>query len=419
MTIIDDPAYDRSTMVRPPKLNRLFAAGADADYSKHTATYGNFEAASTKTDLVDLLQEAGLTGRGGAGFDTWRKLAATRDARSGRLFGAGPVLIANGAEGEPRSIKDSTLLRHAPHLIIDGLLAAAAALRASQVHIYVEPASIPGVSAALAQRADASRIVLTEAAETFISGEASAVVNAIENGVALPQDRIRRLSESGLKRRPTLVQNVETFAHIALIARYGASWFRSVGTPRDPGTRLVTVSGDVQHETVLEVAGDTPLREVLRHFDAERTVIAAVLVGGYHGSWIPANQLELPLSADGLAPVGGHPGAGVIFVLGRHRCGLQATAEIVEYLAQQSARQCGPCMFGLPAMADLLTRIATGSRDPTLVTELRRLSDSVAGRGSCHHPDGTSRLVLSALWAFSADVTQHLSGRCLRARARR
>jgi len=146
--------------------------------------------------------------------------------------------------------------------------------------------------------------------------------------------------------------------------------------------------------------------------------MTAVLVGGYHGTWIPSDQLELPLSAEGLAPVGGHPGAGVIFVLGRHRCGLQATAEITQYLAQRSARQCGPCMFGPPAMAGLLARIAAGDRDTRLVSELRRLSDSVAGRGSCHHPDGTSRLVLSALWAFSADVTQHLSGRCLRAARR-
>jgi NADH:ubiquinone oxidoreductase subunit F (NADH-binding) len=320
-----------------------------------------------------------------------------------------PVVI--GAEGEPRSRKDAALLRNSPHLVIDGLLAAAAAVAASQVYLYTSAGNLPSLRAALAERSDSKRIQLVEAPDTFVSGEASAVVNAIENTSALPVDRVRRLSDSGLKRRPTLVHNVETLAQMALIARFGPAWFRSRGSDRDPGTRLVTVTGDVDREGVAEVAGDTPICDILRSFGAPEDALA-VLVGGFHGTSVPGGRLGLRLSTAGLSGLGGQPGAGVLFVLGSNRCGLRETAGILRYLAGESARQCGPCLSGLPALAKLLTRVAASDRDPALAGELRRISESVTGRGSCHHPDGTARLALSALSAFGHDLTQHQAGRC-------
>jgi NADH:ubiquinone oxidoreductase subunit F (NADH-binding) len=257
-------------------------------------------------------------------------------------------------------------------------------------------------------------VSLVVAPDTFISGEASAVVNSIENDDARPRDHIRRLSETGLRKRPTLVHNVETLAHVALVARHGADWFRAAGTFRDPGTRLVSVSGDVRREGVFEVPGDIRVRDVLAAAGVATDAVSAVLVGGYHGTWLRGPQLDLPLSADGLAPVGAAPGAGVLMVLGRHRCGLAATAEIVRYLAAESARQCGPCRFGLPALADRMSALAEGRQGPDAVGDAARLADSVTGRGACHHPDGTARLVQSTLVAFADDVEAHLSGRCTR-----
>ncbi|GAA1001356.1 NADH-ubiquinone oxidoreductase-F iron-sulfur binding region domain-containing protein [Subtercola frigoramans] len=398
----------------PATTTRLFVAGASASHAAHLRTYGPLATEAIDNTLLVALEASGLTGRGGAGFATWRKLAAADEARADRVLRSSPIVIANGAEGEPRSTKDATLLQNSPHLVIDGLLATASAIKASQVYLYTVAENFPAVQRALNERPDARHIILVEAAESFISGEASAVVNAIENGVALPTDRIRRLSDSGLKKRPTIIQNVETLAHIALIARYGARWFRSIGSESDPGTRLVTVSGDVQHEGVTEVAGDTPLRDILATRGVDRSNVLAVLVGGYHGTWVAADNLGVELSAAALAPLGGHSGAGVLYVLSKQRCGLKATADIVQYLANESARQCGPCMFGLPALASVLTRIASGHRDPNLRRELRELSDTVAGRGSCHHPDGTARLALSALSVFADDANHHLSGRCTR-----
>jgi NADH:ubiquinone oxidoreductase subunit F (NADH-binding) len=410
MTMRDFATVDRGA--EPPLgVGRLFLAGARANHDSHVATYGPLPAGGP--GLIGELERSGLTGRGGAGFSVARKLRATETAKSAGLWGASAVVIANGAEGEPRSVKDQTLLRNSPHLVIDGLLTIAAAVGASKTYLYTTRGGIAPVKAAIAQRRDARRIVVVEAPDSFVSGEASAVVNLIDNGIALPKDRISRLTTTGVKGRPTLVHNVETLAHVGLIARFGAEWFRSCGTDRDPGTRLVTLSGHSDRERVIEVPGDIPIVDVLRTAGVSADQVGAALLGGYHGAWVTGSQLDSRLSPAGLAPLGAHPGAGIVYVIDHRQCGLRATAEIVRYLSSESAQQCGPCMFGLSEMAALLERLAARSFDKNLRRDLEATSRAVVGRGSCHHPDGTSRLVLNALEVFSTDVQAHLSGRCL------
>ncbi len=385
----------------PAGAGRLFAAGGEASLAAHLATYGHLPTQHPGAGLARELELSGLTGRGGAGFPVWRKLTAT-------AAGHRPVVIGNGAEGEPRSQKDANLLQHAPHLVIDGLLATAGALATDQVYLYVRSDSAASVRRALAERPDGGRVRVVLAPHTFISGEASAVVNAVERGIALPTDRRQRLSQAGLHGRPTLVHNVETLAHIALVARYGGAWFRGTGTPDDPGTRLVTVSGDIPAGGVLEVAGGTRVADVLTACHTDPSQVTAALVGGYHGRWLPVGELAAALSPSGRAT----PGAGVIVVLGHGRCGLSMTSEIVRYLAAQSAGQCGPCMFGLPALASALDLLAAGRPPAGTADRIRQLATTVTGRGACHHPDGTSRLVLSALDAFADDAAAHTRGRC-------
>ncbi|MFP5313532.1 MAG: NADH-ubiquinone oxidoreductase-F iron-sulfur binding region domain-containing protein [Actinomycetes bacterium] len=409
---------------------RLLAAGAEAGWTQHLETFGAWNPQAAGSGLLEALTAAGLTGRGGAAFETWRK--ATAAAESGRtgLFTAGPVVIANGAEGEPLSFKDRTLLAHAPHLVIDGLTALAAAVSAGSgssglrgggrprtgtgsagLYIYATAGSLPQVHQALRDRPGGKRIRLVAAPDTFIAGESSAVVNMIANGTPVPMDQRRRLSESGLNGRPTLVVNVETLAQVALIARYGARWFREAGTPADPGTRLVSVSGPAPvRDVVLEVPGGAQLSAVLQDAGLDPGTLSAVLVGGYHGRWVrPGAHVLSPVGPPGTTA---RPGAGVIHALDRQTCGVQATARILSYLAGQSARQCGPCMFGLPAMASVLNRIAGGERNPRLAPELDRLGRLVSGRGACRHPEGTTGLVSSALEVFAADFRAHLSGYC-------
>lgn len=395
----------------PQGTGRLFQAGAHANLNQHEYAYGPLEANTMTSKLIDTLTRAGLTGRGGAAFASWRKLAAIQQGRGTPHA----IVIANGAEGEPLSFKDKTLLAHSPHLVLDGLLLVGRTVNATELYLNGNAAAMSSVQSAVAQRADAPGINLIPAADTFISGEASAVVHAIGGGGAIPRDKRQRLSESGLKKRPTLVLNVETLAHIALIARFGAFWFSSVGADDEPGTRLLSISG-FANKQVLEMAASATVAEVLAAAAVDPSEVQAILVGGYHGRWIKPLNYRLATNGPTLSTV--RPGAGVIHLLGKGQCGLKTTASIACYLAQESAKQCGPCVFGLPAMAQTLSALADGGRDPLLPAELERLSALVAGRGACHHPDGFVQLIASALETFSDEVAAHLGGQCLAASGR-
>jgi NADH:ubiquinone oxidoreductase subunit F (NADH-binding) len=353
--------------------------------------------------LIELLAQAGLTGRGGAGFPTWRKLAAV-------ATGDRPVVVGNGAEGEPASGKDALLLSRSPDLVLDGLRLVAEAVGAQQRYLYVQPSLVGHVRNAVAGRRDPVRVVA--APDTFLAGEESAVVAALSGRRALPTDKLVRVTQAGLRGRPTLVQNVETLAHIANIARYGPRWFRRNGTPDEPGTFLATISGAVGQPGVHETSYGTPLADVLDLAGGPAAALGAVLVGGYHGVWLSMAQASrVPMSRAGLAPYGGSPGAGVVYALPMTRCGLVETARITGYLAGQAAGQCGPCRNGLPAMADTLHQLAAKG-DPRLPARLEHLTRLVTGRGACHHPDGTARLVRSALDVFAGEIGLHLAGRC-------
>lgn len=399
-------------MSRPPQLPRLFAA-TDASLAAHLTTFGELPVVGA--GLVEQIDEADLSGRGGAGFPAALKMAA--------ITGRRPVVVGNGAEGEPLSRKDAALLARAPHLVLDGLDAAAAALNADEIYLYVHPDAITAVTAALDERRAADmntrQVDLIEAPDRFVAGEESAVIRRIEGGPALPRDRTVVSALSGVKGRPTLVNNVETLAHIALIARFGPQWFRAVGEPDEPGTMLVTLSGALHRHGVVEVPTGTLLSSLIEtSADTDPRSLAAILVGGYHGSWLPAGSFAgIRLSRTGLTALGASPGAGIVHALGSGECGLARTAEITRYLADQSARQCGPCLNGLPRLADLVEQLAHGRVDDRLVQEIRRLARVVDGRGSCRHPDGTARMVRSTLRAFARDIELHAQQRCTAAEA--
>jgi NADH:ubiquinone oxidoreductase subunit F (NADH-binding) len=250
----------------------------------------------------------------------------------------------------------------------------------------------------------------------FVAGQESALVNRLDGRPGLPGDSLVSVRERGVDGRPTLVVNAETLAQLALLARYGADWFRSVGTPEDPGTFLVSLTGSsrevVPRPGVVEVARGTPLRDVLTSAATPLPRARAVLVGGYHGTWLPLAALDAPLSRQGLAPYGATPGAGVVHVLDRWACPLRTSADVASYLARESAGQCGPCVNGLPRMADTLARLAVPGADPRLAPEVQRLQALARGRGACAHPDGTAHFVASTMRVFAGHVEAHLRGEC-------
>jgi NADH:ubiquinone oxidoreductase subunit F (NADH-binding) len=219
--------------------------------------------------------------------------------------------------------------------------------------------------------------------------------------------------EAGVRRRPTFLSNAETFAHVALIARHGADWFRSVGDPTLPGTTLITVSGAVGSPGVVEVPTGTTVRQILGLAGGTTGSVTAAVTGGYGGSWVSASAaIDLPWTPSGLRPAGGVPGAGVLAVISSDTCGLVETARVVRWMAGQSAGQCGPCRFGLAAVAadfDLLA--ATRMKGASLRALQQRLG-VIPGRGACRHPDGIVRFAATALEVFDHEVQRHLSGHC-------
>jgi NADH:ubiquinone oxidoreductase subunit F (NADH-binding) len=406
-TTVSPHAPDAATS--SPRASGLrLMAHPTVDLDAYARAHGPLPWSGTAGRLIPVVEAAGLLGRGGAGFPTARKLAAV-------AAGRGAVVIGNGAEGEPASSKDRTLLSLAPHLVLDGLQLAAEAVDAEKVYLHVPEPLCEHLRTQLSRRRragwDRYRVEVVASVDAFVSGEESAVVSRVEGRAPLPRTKQALVVTSGVRGAPTLVQNVETLAHIALVARRGAAWFREVGTAEEPGTFLATLSGAVAAPGVYEAPYGIGLGELLAAAGGASAPPRAVLVGGYHGTWLPADP-ELRLSRKDLRPLGGSPGAGVVVALATSHCGLAESARIAEYLAHQTANQCGPCLNGLPRMADTLTRLARHGRDPRLPGEIERLAGLVEGRGACRHPDGTARFVRSTLWAFADEVRLHLSGRC-------
>lgn len=351
--------------------------------------------------LLTAVEASGLSGRGGAGFPTSTKLRAVAEGRRR------PVVVANAMEGEPLSDKDAVLLDRNPALVLDGLEIVGRATRCRRCILAVhQDMDTLALDPALRGR----RVELARLGGGFVAGQESALVNQLNGRAPLPSDQFRRVTQVGVDGRPTLVLNAETLAHLALVARHGAAWFRSAGLADDPGTSLFTISGSVGRPGVVEAARGSRLVDVLE--PAVPVEPAAVLVGGYHGGWVPVRELGVRLTRSDLAPYHAAVGAGVLHVLGADVCPLEMADQVVTYLAAESARQCGPCVNGLPRLASTMHRLASGVRDDPLPLELDRVARLVSGRGACAHPDGTARFVGSTLHTFAEHVEEHLHGHC-------
>jgi NADH:ubiquinone oxidoreductase subunit F (NADH-binding) len=365
------------------------------------------------TELLELVEASGLTGRGGAGFPTHVKMR-------GVLAGPAPrVIVANGAEGEPASDKDKTLLAANPHLVLDGLHIAASIVGAEQTYLYVHdaPDVVATARQAIAERrglgTDEREVRLVTAPPAFVSGEESSVVSRISGGAAIPRSKPPRVFEAGAFGRPTLVQNVETLAQIGLIARVGAEEFRRVGPPSQPGTMLFTVSGAVRAPGVVEAPVGERLTTLIEAAGGLSAHPQAVLLGGYHGAWTPWRVArELTMSNEALRPYNLSVGAGVVVVLPSDACGPTEVARVLDYLADQSAGQCGPCVFGLPALATSYKEVVRGRRHSRHRRQLTELPAMLERRGGCHHPDGSLRFLRSAQQVFAGHLDSHRRGTC-------
>ena len=398
----------------PASLPRLLAgleAGRALRLDEHIAVHGTAPLGREAFDikrLIATLEQCALRGRGGGGFPVAAKLGAVARARRA------PVVVVNGVEAEPVSEKDRTLLGQSPHLVLDGAQVAAAALSAGEVMICTPGSSewvTAAVSAAVAERSGRLADVpmrVVPIPDAYVAGEETAVVSYLNDGTPLPTWRPPYVFERGVARRPTLVNNAETLAHIALIVRHGIDWFRQLGTTERPGSTLITLSGAVLAPGVYEAAYGTPIASLIENAGGQPAELRALLVGGCGGSFVPAGAItELTLDDESLHRAGAALGPGVIVAMPQSSCGVAETVALAEYLARASARQCGPCQFGLPAIAKSLRIITSGTADARERKRMEGWLQDVHGRGACRHPDAAIRVIRSALAVFSQEFAEH------------
>ena len=362
-----------------------------------------------ESPLIGRVERAGLRGRGGAGFPLATKLRAVAHSRRRS------VVVINVAEGEPASRKDKMLASRLPHLLLDGGQLAAEAVGADEVIVCVcesDSAGVKGVAAAMEERrpqaGEAAAMRLATVPGDYVAGQEAALVNHLGGGPAIPTFTPPMIFEQGVRRRPTLMSNAETLAHLALIARHGSRWFRELGTAAQPGSALVTLSGPVANPGVYEIEHGAPLASLIDAAGGTTAPVRAALLGGYAGSWIAGEFLHgIALSDEHLAPHGASLGAGVVLLLSESACPVAETVRVTRWLASQSSGQCGPCVNGLQAMARTLEEVGAGAAPASATQRIERLASLVARRGACGHPDGAVTFTLSALEAFAPEFADH------------
>lgn len=402
--------------VRLPRLLSGTPEEGQMSLREHLAIHGEIPAARGKghkrgvaAGLVESVERAGLRGRGGAAFPTAVKMRAVAAERRRA------IVVANGAEGEPASLKDKLLLEALPHLVLDGGSLAAAAVGAGELIVCV-PRSASAARHSLTQalrerereRFDSVAVRVELVPDRYLAGQESALVSHLNGGPGVPTLTPPMPFERGVQKRPTLINNVETLAQIALIARYGSDWFRELGTPGQPGSALLTLSGAVEYPGVYEIEHGAPLGDLIEAAGGSTSEIKALLLGGYSGTWLPGMLAHtLSLSAEDLAPHGAVLGPGIVLALAEDACGVAETARVTRWLSEETAGQCGPCVHGLNAIASAVEELQGGTAATGTEQRIARWASMVQRRGACAHPDGAVRFVSSALNVFAEEFAEH------------
>lgn len=347
--------------------------------------------------LIDALARAELHGHGGAHFPTATKLAAVA-TQHGR-----PTVVVNGTEGEPLSHKDHFLLSRHPDSVLDGALVAARALTADRIIVAVDQRRAGAeamVGAAIERRAELNRRRLKTTVATvpsgYVTGQETALINALQGRAPKPSFTPPYPFEKGLSGKPTLVCNAETYRQVGRVASGSYD-----------GSRLLSVSGAVARPAVVQASPDTTVAGALRAAGGMAEPVQGVLLGGYAGTWVAGSDaLELVLDECALNARGLTLGPGIVVALGESSCPVMEVTRVARWMAGQSSGQCGPCVFGLDAIAAALEDLIETGSDGGYVN-IRRWCGMVSRRGACAHPDGVARFVTSALDTFGPVFDDH------------
>lgn len=411
MEVTAEPTTDVTVAASPGLVPRLIGAGIGTESYADYCAVGGY-AALAADEFATAVERSGLLGRGGAAFPFAIKAGSVRKAHD---RGLDTVLVANGEEGEPTSIKDRWLLRHRPHLVLDGVRLAAALVGARQAYVYVsDAAAAQAISTALAE-ASSEFTDVTVALHTvepgYVAGEETAAVRSINGGPAKPTDKPPRPYQHGVAGLPTLVSNVETLANLPFLQQHGADAYRAEGTATSPGTFLVTVTGAGRVPALYEVPHGLPFADLCALHGVSTEAIQGVLMGGYFAGMLGRDVLDKTLDHDAIRGLGSGLGCGALTLL-TQECPVAVAASVLAYFDRENAGQCGSCFNGTAAMSAVTSALRDGQATAEDVARLERWSRVLRGRGACATLDGATNMAASLLANFPQDVALHRDEDC-------
>ena len=377
----------------------------------------------TPEQIIEQVREAGLRGRGGAGFPAGVKWGLCRKSPGDEKY-----LICNADEGDPGAFMDRSILEGTPHVVIEGMAIAAYAIGASQGIIYVRaeyPIAVRNSKIAIEQALRAGflgqdifgsgfnfHINVREGAGAFVCGEETALIASLEGQRGMPRSRPPFPAQKGYRGKPTNINNVETFANIPSIIRNGKDWYRSIGTENSKGTKIFALAGKVNNTGLVEVPMGTTLRQIV--FDIgggipNKQLFKAAQMGGPSGGCVPAQFLDLPIDYESMKQVGAIMGSGGLIVMDENTCIVDIARFFLEFVQKESCGKCVPCRAGTRHMLDILTRICAGRGLEGDVELLEQLAQVVKTGSLCGLGQTAPNPVLSTLRYFREEYEAHIN----------
>jgi NADH-quinone oxidoreductase subunit F len=376
----------------------------------------------TPDDIIQVLVDSGLRGRGGAGFPTGRKWKATREAK-----GSPKYVVCNGDEGDPGAFMDRSVLEGDPHSIVEAMAIAGYAIGAEQGYMYVRaeyPLAIERFEHAIGKAREYGflgrdilgagfnfDIEIRIGAGAFVCGEETALLRSIEGKRGTPSVKPPFPAQSGLWNKPTLINNVETYANIPQIITNGAEWFRSVGTLKNPGTKVFALVGKVQNTGLVEVPMGTTLRELV--FDIGGGIpggkkFKAAQTGGPSGGVITADYLDMPIDFDSVKEIGTIMGSGGLVVLDEDNCMVDIAKFYLGFTVDESCGKCTPCREGTRQMYQMMERICDGKGRDGDIERLNKLANMIEDTSLCGLGQTAPNPVLSTIRFYEDEYRAHI-----------
>jgi NADH-quinone oxidoreductase subunit F len=372
--------------------------------------------------VIDEIDRAGLRGRGGGGFPTAKKWKSTREA-----YGEVKYVICNCDEGDPGAFMDRSLMEGNPHSIIEGMIIGAYAAAANSGIVYIRneyPLAVKNTEIAIRQAQKYGllgddilgsgfnfNIVISRGGGAFVCGESTALMASIEGKVGEPRAKYVHTSEKGLYDRPTVLNNVETWANVPLIINRGASWYSSIGTEHSKGTKIFSLVGKINHTGLVEVPMGITLREIIYEIGGgipDNKKFKAVLTGGPSGGCIPESLLDLPVDFDELTRVGSMMGSGAMIVLDENNCVVDIARYFLKFLEEESCGKCVPCREGLERMRQILDDISEGKGTESHLGILEEMSESIKVGSLCGLGQTAPNPVMTTLKYFREEYLAHI-----------